>query len=285
MQSPVLTDIRLKFDGVTALKYYPAEMPDIFRGSSVTLLGRYKNSGGAKITLEGKAAGKEKKFEYSVTFPEDEVKNDFIPSLWAARRIGYLLDQIRLNGENKELIDEITQLAREHGIVTPYTSYLILEDEQRRVTSREIEADDQTLGAVAPRADLEARSKKEYTQMKDKSGAGSVRASEEFQALNKAMNIQQMNQGQSRLGFKDQSGNDVNVAGQVRKVQGRAFYNSGKTWIDSRAQQVKKARVRIQFGSKEYFELLKNEPAAAEILALGRNVRFVLKGTVYEIWE
>ncbi|MCU0821206.1 MAG: VIT and VWA domain-containing protein [Spirochaetes bacterium] len=285
VQSPVLTDIIMKFNGVTASKYYPAEMPDIFRGSSVTLLGRYKNSGAAKITLEGRAGGKEMKFEYSVIFSEEDAKNDFIPSLWAARRIGYLLDQIRLNGENREIVDEITQLAREHGIVTPYTSYLILEDEQRRIATRELEAEDQTIGAVASRADLAARSKKEYAQMKDKSGAGSVRASEEFQALNKAMNIQQMNQGESRLDFKDSAGNSVNIASQVRKVQGRAFYNSGKLWIDSRVQDAKKNRVRIQFGSAEYFDLLKKETDAAEILALGRNVRFVLKGTVYEISE
>jgi len=128
VQSPVLTDIKLKFDGISAFKYYPAEMPDIFRGSSITILGCYKNKGATTITLEGKAGGKDKKFEYPVVFPEEDTKNDFIPSLWAARRIGYLLDQIRLNGENKELVDEITQLAREHGIVTPYTSYLILDD-------------------------------------------------------------------------------------------------------------------------------------------------------------
>ena len=53
--------------------------------------------------------------------------------MWASRRIGYLLDLIRLNGENKELIDEVTSLAREHGIITPYTSYLIMEDEEIRV--------------------------------------------------------------------------------------------------------------------------------------------------------
>jgi Ca-activated chloride channel family protein len=46
--------------------------------------------------------------------------------------VGYLLDEIRLHGENRELKDEVTRLAREHGIVTPYTAYLILEDEQRR---------------------------------------------------------------------------------------------------------------------------------------------------------
>src|SRR6267142_2086493 len=50
----------------------------------------------------------------------------------AIRRVGYLLDEIRLHGENAELRDEVTELARKYGIVTPYTAYLIMEDEQRR---------------------------------------------------------------------------------------------------------------------------------------------------------
>ena len=41
-------------------------------------------------------------------------------------------DEIRLHGENAELRDEVTELARKYGIVTPYTAYLIVEDEQRR---------------------------------------------------------------------------------------------------------------------------------------------------------
>ena len=58
--------------------------------------------------------------------------HEFIPRLWATRRVGYLLDEIRLHGENAELRDEVTELARKYGIVTPYTAYLIVEDETRR---------------------------------------------------------------------------------------------------------------------------------------------------------
>ena len=46
--------------------------------------------------------------------------------------MGYLLDEIRLHGESAESRDEITELARRYGIVTPYTAYLIVEDETRR---------------------------------------------------------------------------------------------------------------------------------------------------------
>ena len=44
--------------------------------------------------------------------------------------MGYLLDQIRLHGDSDELRDEVVRLGNEHGIMTPYTSYLILEKDQ-----------------------------------------------------------------------------------------------------------------------------------------------------------
>ena len=37
------------------------------------------------------------------------------------------MEQVRTNGEQKELRDEIVDLGTRYGIVTPYTSYLALE--------------------------------------------------------------------------------------------------------------------------------------------------------------
>src|SRR5207237_9892890 len=83
-------------------------------------------------TLFRSLNGQKQEFAADVNFTENDAKNAFIPRLWATRRVGWLLDEIRLHGESKELKDEIVRLARDHGIVTPYTSYRILEDEQRR---------------------------------------------------------------------------------------------------------------------------------------------------------
>src|SRR5262249_36521120 len=68
---------------------------------------------------------------------------EFIPQLWAMRRVGMLLDEIRLRGENSELREEVVDLARRYAIVTPYTSYLIVEDEARRrvpITMRSLQS-------------------------------------------------------------------------------------------------------------------------------------------------
>src|SRR5205085_3262856 len=52
----------------------------------------------------------------------------FVEDIWARRKVGYLLDQIRVNGEKKELVDEVVALAKRYGITTPYTSYLLVPD-------------------------------------------------------------------------------------------------------------------------------------------------------------
>ena len=107
-------------------------LPDLFKGDQLVLAGRYTGSGEVEAKLTGMAAGREQTFTYKVRFDDRNTTNDFVPRLWATRRVGFLLDEIRLHGETSELRDEATDLARQFGIVTPYTAYLIVEDEERR---------------------------------------------------------------------------------------------------------------------------------------------------------
>src|SRR5690606_16947826 len=78
--------------------------------------------------LEGRLGQTARRFDFEERFPARRDDNAFIASLWAHRQVGFLLDQIRLNGETQALKDEVIQLAKRYGIVTPYTSYLVVED-------------------------------------------------------------------------------------------------------------------------------------------------------------
>jgi Ca-activated chloride channel family protein len=290
IQSPILTDVILHYgQGIRATKIYPRNLPDLFKGSSVIVMGRYKGSGNKTIKLEGRYGNKKKELQFKGKFsPEDEI-DDFIPPLWAARRIGYLLDQIRLHGTNKELVEEVTELARSYGVITPYTSYLILEDERENVRRRVLHSKDQTLGGIVGRdTAFEARNQEEFSNMKVKTGAPSVRASKEVQQLNEASVYAQTQPGKARLNFRDKKGGKKNLTQQVKNIQGRAIYNTGDVWVDSliqsQSQKNTKAK-RIQFASTKYFELLKKEPESAEFLALGKNIRFVINNILYEIYE
>ena len=125
---PVLSDLRLRVDGVRAYQLYPKELPDLFRGLELTVLGRYEGGGEAEITVTGTVGGQERSFGLATGLPVSQTANGFVPRLWAIRRVGYLLEEVKRSGESGELKDEIVQLALRYGIVTPYTSYLVNED-------------------------------------------------------------------------------------------------------------------------------------------------------------
>src|SRR5256884_973405 len=133
IKDPVLTDPTLSFTGdIRVTKLYPSPLPDLFKGEQLVLAGRFAGKGASAVVLEGTVNGAQKKLTYDVNFSGETTEHDFIPRLWATRRVGYLLEEIRLHGENAELKDEVTELARKYSIVTPYTAYLIVEDEARR---------------------------------------------------------------------------------------------------------------------------------------------------------
>jgi len=282
IQSPVLSDLNLSFgDNVEIYQSYPKYLPDLFKGSNLLVFGRYKGSGNIKVSLIGKIKGVTKEFSVNQIIASDQDEYSFIPPIWAARRIGHLLDLIRLHGESSELVDEITSLAREHGIITPYTSYLIMEDEEMRIRGGRLVDGFQTLPQVY---DLKEETAKDYNVSKSKSGRGSIVASEEFQEMNSATNFKQTQQGIERLNYSDAFGNSQNLAQQVRNVNGRAVYQQNNFWVDSKLQNQKNAKpVQIQFNSKEYYALLNKEPATAQFLSLGQNVRFYHKNTYYEV--
>jgi Ca-activated chloride channel family protein len=280
IQSPVMTRLSLRTGPAMRLsQVYPQELPDLFKGAAITVLGRYEGSGTQTIVLEGRLKGQPVQYEYRLDFADRETRNEFVAPLWAARKVGWLLDQIRLNGENKELVEEVTALARKYGIITPYTSYLIVEDEERQVTSHRLRPEELTFAqpATVVRDDL----KRSYSEMKGKEGSGSVAASKQVQAMNDTSNLEQY----ARV-VGGQVGQNRSMQTQVRNVLGRAMYQNGNTWIDPAVQSKKyKHTVQIKYNSEEYFKLLKDKPLSAKFLALGQNVKFVLEDTLYEVTE
>jgi Ca-activated chloride channel family protein len=132
ISNPVLTDLKLTTTaGVQIHEMYSPKLPDLFQGTQLVVIGRYTGGGHSAVRLTG-AVGQEKaEFVYELNFPAktaSDTGKDFVEPLWARRKVGYLLDQIRVNGEKKELIDEVVALAKRYGIATPYTSYLVVPD-------------------------------------------------------------------------------------------------------------------------------------------------------------
>jgi len=135
--SPVLTDVHVEIGGAQTAELYPrpSELPDLFTGSQLLIAGRYTGSGPVTARLTGSVGGRPVSYALTTTLPALADTNDFLPRLWATRKIGYLLDSIRLRQtdttgssgrpDDPELVGEIVRLSKEYGVITPYTSFLV----------------------------------------------------------------------------------------------------------------------------------------------------------------
>jgi len=127
IQRPVRTDLELEISGGPRLvEMYPPRLPDLFQGEQLQVVGRYEGHGPAALTLKGHAGDILFSESFKSEFPELAADYNFIAPIWARRKVGYLLDQIRLNGESAEVKTELIHLARDYSIATPFTSLLVV---------------------------------------------------------------------------------------------------------------------------------------------------------------
>ena len=256
ISNPILTDLALKFDRIETSQIYPKELPDLFQGSQLILLGKFDGRGTSGVTLTGSAENEKKEYRYQVDFAREKDKNDFVPVLWATRRIGYLIDQIRLYGKNKELVDEIVVLSKRYGIITEYTSFLI--DVDYRV----------------PHAELAERAEQSISRLSARDvGAGAVYQAKNLGGLKKA--------ALSAPGYFDAEGKMKKVT-EVMQLGKKSFFRKGEVWVDSEFEG-KRETLKIERFSSAYFKLISLKPEISKYLALGDNVIFTLNGTAVEI--
>ncbi|MBV9210788.1 MAG: hypothetical protein JOZ52_09180, partial [Acidobacteria bacterium] len=219
-------------------------------------------------------------------FPLRDSDNDFLPRLWATRRVGWLMEQIRTNGEQKELRDEIVDLGTRYGIVTPYTSYLAVEPNvtvngEQPVTganrgNTNFALDGRNANAAgASSADSAARMSKARP-------AASAPMKEAASARTGTVAVQQSKRDREQQEMVTLKDEDTSSA--VRKVGGKTFYLREGVWTDAEFKADAGMReTALVFGSEEYFALLKSEPRLSQYFALGERVIVVLDGQVYRV--
>ncbi|MDE2291783.1 MAG: VWA domain-containing protein [Elusimicrobia bacterium] len=290
---PALTDVRLHWEGLEVSRVTPRQGGDLFYGSELMVMGRYKKAGQGKLVVTGKAAGKEVRFEYPVTLPARDSGNAFLPRLWANMKVAEELDAIRLSGSaDPEVIESITKLAKRYGIVTPYTSYLITEEGANmpqaamlmRRQAHMLAADAASSGfaggaGVAMRAQ-EASSFLNVANMAAAPAAPGAAPASSVAALRGSL-YEAGKKVRDELKAKGESVVDTREAG------GKTFYRRGTTWVDGAVEADGEGlpRVSVRAMSAEYFELLKDKPALGRWFALGGGVTVLYGGTVYEVTD
>ncbi|MFQ6033125.1 MAG: VWA domain-containing protein, partial [Candidatus Zixiibacteriota bacterium] len=225
---PILTDIDLSFGNIETYDIYPKELPDIFKGSQLLLLGKYRGQGSSEVSLSGSAEEARRRFTYEANFSPNE-KNDFIPRLWATRRIGYLIDELRLHGKNQELIDEVVRLSKKYGIINEYTSFLIDAD-YRLAADR-----------------LSEKMVKRYDYLsKEQVGAGAVGQAKTL-ARTKGAQAPMMT-------YFDSEGKEKKIE-KVAQAGTKTFFNKNGLWVDSEYEG-KPETIKVKSFSQAYFKLL-----------------------------
>lgn len=285
---PVLTDVKAVWNGVDATDVHPRPMPDLFSGSELTLYGRYQTAGRGTLVVTGRAGGKPARFEFPIELPKEETRHAFVPRLWATQKIARELDLIRLSGRpaDAEVVASIVKLAKKHGIVTPYTSFLVTEEgtdlgrmaEESRRRMNVMRQDAAASGfARGGRAQADSML---FSRMAAAAPAvAAVRGASVDHVAEKGAALREMEQD-ARAQAKQAGKTLVDV----RSVGGKTFYRRAGVWVDGDAEGARGLReARVKARSAQYFALLTAQPGLAKFLALGDEVTVLWGGVVYKI--
>ncbi|MCG8584939.1 MAG: VIT and VWA domain-containing protein [Pirellulales bacterium] len=265
--SPILTDLGVEFEGIRTFDVFPRKVRDVYRGEQVILYGRFRGEGKRTVRLTGKAGASAWSSEYTLDFPgvTPDDRQGFVPRLWAGEMVDYLLDQIRNDGmDNTELIKEVTRLAKRHGIVTPYTSFLMVADTCNQPLAQQVAAfnsrnNSSIAGGLGAANWGKAAVENSWKQSRYKSGRA--------RSGNATFMYQQAADGLA------QEKRRVQTMAAIRYVGSRTFYNSGGVWYDSRFDNTQKSKLQtVNVGDANYMKLLTEKPNSAKYLSQGNVV-------------
>jgi Ca-activated chloride channel family protein len=282
MKDPLLIDTALEVVGASVYDLFPRETGDIYGGHQILLTGRYRVAAAIDETTSAaepagfpaaaveptlRISGRRGGEDMTLSFPLDlAVDNrtgnrDLVARMWAAKKVGFLIDEIRLEGQDDELVSAIVRLGTRFGILTEYTSFLA--------------ADSTDLLAFADNFDTCGKLFEEMVKVE--AGTQGV-----AQAANSKLR-QRASQVETTSCWYDQDGMLVAEHG-VQCVNGKTLFRRADIWIDA-ACGAEPPEEEVEFCSSRYFDLLDQNawlPAVVartgEVVVLIGGKRVLMKG-------
>ncbi len=298
VDQPVLSDVKLEL-GSGVYDVYPKRLPDLFAGGQVTIFGRYKEAGDKTLLLRGKLGAREIVYEHNSNFTAKDGA-DYLPRLWAHRKVAFLLDDIRLRGQNKELVDEIIRLATRYAIVTPYTAGLVVEESElegrvgrnqpadarlrrargdRKPGSRWGRGGSKSLGGLLPSSPGIGGGS--GGRMPAPAPEAKSKVAEDSERLKNLKREGGVSHGEADKGGKDDGLGAVRAL--VKTAGGKTFQlRADGVWID-KAYDGTKETTKVEAWSPAWFDLLQKSDKLAKILAVADKLIFVHGDVAYEI--
>ncbi len=126
IKSPIMTDIKVEFNGFLAEDVEPSSIPDVFADRPIIVYGKWEDQADGFIKVSGKIKGKEYHVDINVQKFGRMIQGDALKYLWARNKIAQLADyaSVDVEAENKR---EITNLGLKYNLLTNYTSFVAVD--------------------------------------------------------------------------------------------------------------------------------------------------------------
>ena len=124
-----LHDVKLDISGLKVADMTPEVIGSLYHGEQLNVLGHYWGDREAKVRLTGKVGGTDVEYKTSFSFPIQSDLNPELERLWAYATIENLQAKMDYFGADQDTEDAIADLATEYGLVTDYTSMVVVREE------------------------------------------------------------------------------------------------------------------------------------------------------------
>jgi Ca-activated chloride channel family protein len=238
------------------------------------------------VTITGQRSGKTERYSSRVTFSTGDDANDFIPRLWASRKLGELTRRVHLQGSSPELIDEIKSTALRYGLLSEYTSYFVSENQpvslrgdrnplipRDQVSSKSIVAGEtiDKLPAAAP-APTAATGSAAVASAESARKQREVTTTADIVAQQKAV-MSRLEMPTNGLAQVDVSTGGVSArfggdADSRRVIAGRSFIRRDSVWMDAGIDPRNRI-VEVPAFSDAYFTVLRALPELKSYTSMG----------------
>lgn len=257
LTNPLVTDVRVRADGVRLLKMHPSGPVDIFAGEDLVILARYDGSGDAVVRFDGQTSAGPVSWGTRLQFPERSRGNAYVARLWATQRVGYLSAEKRKHGRSEELDDEIRELGERYGIPTEFSSYLVLEP---GMNPQPMDARRVSVGRGAVRNESAGAGRTAAPATASPSADRAFEAAKTSSAQRSATNMAAID---SLSGLRDEA--------RIRRLGNTTFVLQGGVWTDARVR--KEAPVlKVKAFSDAYFKLIEMMPELREAFAFSERL-------------
>jgi len=227
-------------------------------------VGKFEGQEESEAIITGKIGGKEVVYEFPVSFSKGSAKDEFIPLLWANRRIAYLTQQMRLHGTDDELIKEVVKLSKKYGIVTEYTSFLVEGDGRMRAEEY----------LRMPQSELHSALKRNV-EKKSKLQTGK-------EAFRQSYNIIVQAERPVIDKYEVSTVDRITMDRITTQVGSQGFFKTDNIWVQGELES-DKFDIEIKRYSDAYFQIIEKDPLLGRYFGIGDQVRLKIGTQVVQV--